>query len=91
MMPEGKTSVWSTDTENSSTKKDDTKQDKLGQLNIKVDDCRETRTVGNCYSQLYIEGSWLLPQYKMTQDNIEENICSQRAGDLAVQLGRGPE
>ena len=28
----------------------------------------------------------VVTQYKMTQDNIEENIRLQRAGDLAVQL-----
>ena len=58
-------------------------------LKIKVDDCRETRTVGNCHSQLYIRVHGCY-QYKMTQDNIEENIRLQRAGDLAVQL-RGPK
>ena len=33
-----------------------------------------------------ILGFMVVTQYKMTQDNIEENIRLQRAGDLAVQL-----
>ncbi|WP_282004657.1 DUF881 domain-containing protein [Veillonella denticariosi] len=34
----------------------------------------------------FILGFMVVSQYKMTQDNIEENIRLQRAGDLAVQL-----
>ena len=33
-----------------------------------------------------ILGFMVVTQYKMTQDNIEENIRLQRTGDLAVQL-----
>ena len=33
-----------------------------------------------------ILGFMVVTQYKMTQDNIEENIHLQRTGDLAVQL-----
>ena len=60
-------------TENSSTKKDDKNKIDKVMLNIKVDDCRETRTVGNCQVSCIL-GFMVVTQYKMTQDNIEENI-----------------
>ena len=51
----------------------------------RVDDCRETRKMRNSLVSCVL-GFMVITQYKMTQDNIQENIRLQRTGDLVAQL-----